>query len=89
MPIDGKVRCIDHCIAQIVAALNAGGVHTVSSCCGHGEIKGCIGLEDGRVLIILPETPKDIDEWREAVRFISENPSSTAAWAGRFVVPAG
>ena len=28
MPINGKVRCIDWCIHQIVAALNAGGVGT-------------------------------------------------------------
>ena len=52
MPINGKVQCIDWCIHQIVAALNAGGVRTVASCCGHGKMDGNIILEDGRVLII-------------------------------------
>lgn len=52
MPLDGKVRCIDWCIHQIVAALNAGGVPTVACCCGHGEHDGRIDLEDGRVLLI-------------------------------------
>ena len=28
MPLNGRVQCIDHCIHQIVAALNAGGVCT-------------------------------------------------------------
>lgn len=49
MPLNGKVVCIDRCIHQIIAALNAGGVRTVACCCGHGK-KGRIDLEDGRVL---------------------------------------
>lgn len=52
MPINGKVRCIDWCIHQIVAALNAGGVETTACCCGHGIKPGRIDLADGRVLII-------------------------------------
>ncbi len=52
LPINGKVRCIDWCIHQIVAALNAGGVETVSCCCGHGIQDGRIDLVDGRVLTI-------------------------------------
>lgn len=52
MPINGKARCIDWCIHQIVASLNAGGVATSMCCCGHGEKDGHIGLEDGRTLII-------------------------------------
>lgn len=52
MPLNGKVQCIDHCIHQIVAALNAGGVYTVASCCGHGKTAGRIDLEDGRILLI-------------------------------------
>ena len=53
MPLNGRVRCIDRCIHQIVAALNAGGVPTVASCCGHGKIPGRIDLEDGRTLAIV------------------------------------
>ena len=52
MPISGRVRCIDFCIHKIVAALNAGGVSTVASCCGHGKMPGRIDLEGGGVLII-------------------------------------
>ena len=68
MPIGGTVHCIDHCIHKIVAALNAGGVRTEASCCGHGKMKGNIVLADGRTLIILPSTPKDCNEWKEAVK---------------------
>jgi hypothetical protein len=52
LPIGGRVRCIDWCIHHIVAALNAGGVETVASCCGHGKADGRIDLADGRVLTI-------------------------------------
>ncbi|MEX2450931.1 MAG: hypothetical protein WD407_08765 [Rhodospirillales bacterium] len=52
MPVNGKVICIDWCIHHIVAALNAGGVRTVASCCGHGKQDGRVDLEDGRVLIV-------------------------------------
>ena len=37
MPINGRVRSIDHCIHRIVAALKAANVPTVASCCGHGK----------------------------------------------------
>ena len=54
LPLGGRVQCIDYCIHQIVAALNAGGVRTVASCCGHeGDMPGRIDLGDGRVLIIV------------------------------------
>lgn len=55
MPINGKVICIDWCIHQIVAALNAGGVETIACCCGHGAQDGRIDLADGRVLFIREE----------------------------------
>ena len=63
MPIGGKVQCIDWCIHQIVAALNAGGVRTVASCCGHGRMPGRIDLEDGRALVIA-ENPDQL-VWQE------------------------
>lgn len=52
MPIGTRVECIDQCIHQIVAALNAGGVKTVASCCGHGDQPGRIDLTNGRTLMI-------------------------------------
>ena len=67
MPINGRVQCIDFCIHHIVAALNAGGIHTVGSCCGHGMMKGNIILEDGRVLIIQKE-PESTGAWKKAVK---------------------
>lgn len=52
IPLRGRVQGIDWCIHHIVAALNAGGVETVASCCGHGKQPGRIDLADGRVLTI-------------------------------------
>lgn len=52
MPIASRMRCIDYCIADIVAALNAANITTSASCCGHSVIDGNIMLEDGRVLTI-------------------------------------
>jgi hypothetical protein len=56
LPINGKCRTIDACIHHIIAALNAGGVETAASCCGHGEQPGRITLADGRELIVTTET---------------------------------
>ena len=55
MPLNGRVQCIDYCIHRIVAALNAGGVRTIASCCGHEKLSGRIDLEDGRVLVIVDD----------------------------------
>lgn len=52
LPIRGRMVCIDWCIHHIVAALNAAGIATVASCCGHGKQPGRIDLADGRVLSI-------------------------------------
>jgi hypothetical protein len=55
MPINGRVQGIDYCIADIVAALNAGGIETEASCCGHGKGDGIISFKDGRELkVFLP-----------------------------------
>lgn len=43
---------IDACIAPIVQAMNAAGIPTSESCCGHGTEKGVIFLQDGRTLCI-------------------------------------
>ena len=53
MPINGRVRGIDYCISDIVAALNAANIKTIASCCGHGDdSKSSIILDDGRELKI-------------------------------------
>lgn len=46
------IKPIDSCISPIVQALNEAGIHTASSCCGHGKEDGSILLHDGRELII-------------------------------------
>jgi hypothetical protein len=55
MEINGKPWNIDRCIAPIVKALNDGGVPTIASCCGHGNLPGLISLVDGRHLVIVPK----------------------------------
>lgn len=47
-----KIVSIDKCISMIVRALNAFGIMTDSSCCGHGKERGHILLQDGRMLWI-------------------------------------
>lgn len=47
-------KMIDWCIVPIVEALNAGGVFTVASCCGHGKGGGSIILWDDRELVLRP-----------------------------------
>jgi len=48
---------VDSCIAPIVRALNDAGIYTSGCCCGHGEMRGSIGLHDGRFLIITDPNP--------------------------------
>lgn len=44
---------LDACIAGLVLALNAGGLYTTESCCGHGgTVEAFIALADGRRLVI-------------------------------------
>ena len=55
----GKVRWknvpIDLCIADIVEALQNGGIDMRGSCCGHEREDGYIYLQDGRTLKICRE----------------------------------
>ena len=59
----GRRRGIDGCIAPLVEALNAAGLTTIASCCGHGFRPGNIMLRDGREIFIAPdyETGRHID----------------------------
>ena len=43
---------VDRCIADLVEALNAAGIHTWCSCCEHDWGDGQITLHDGRTLAI-------------------------------------
>jgi hypothetical protein len=61
MPLNGRLQCIDFCIADIVAALNAANIKTVASCCGHGdESKSSVMLEDGRELLVRNHSPNSL-----------------------------
>lgn len=60
MALNGRVVCIDWCIHHIIAALNAAGVRTLASCCGHGAQPGRIDLEDGRTLTITKTNRKEL-----------------------------
>lgn len=55
MQCRGRLVSIDLCISGIVAALNAAGIETLASCCGHGKRAGLIALADGRELVIHPD----------------------------------
>jgi len=63
-----KEKAVDGCIAPIVKALNAGGVYTIASCCGHGERLGEIMLEDGRRIVVVPAGVEDLDRILNRVR---------------------
>jgi hypothetical protein len=45
-----KPVSVDPCIEDLVLALNARGLSTIASCCGHGRRPGSIVLADGREL---------------------------------------
>lgn len=55
MAVKGRRVDVDFCIADIVASLNAGGITTIASCCGHGELEPSILLEDGRRIWIVSD----------------------------------
>ena len=50
--IGGHLVDVDRCIAPIIVALNAAGLPTRASCCGHGRQPGRISLRDGREIFI-------------------------------------
>lgn len=60
---ESAIVVVDSCIVQVVQALNASGLRTVASCCGHGHRPGNIALADGRELIIAPDhaTARQVD----------------------------
>lgn len=52
---NGKWCSVDACIQPLVQALNDGGVLTIASCCGHGQMPGTIALADGRWLMVVSD----------------------------------
>ena len=45
----------DPCLEPLIRALNAAGVATAASCCGHGHYPGWVMLRDGRDIVIYPD----------------------------------
>lgn len=64
-------------IADIVGALNSGGIKTVASCSGHGEKPGGIALADGRQLLLLDS----LDAFNSAISTLCPSASAPAAVA--------
>ena len=62
MWINGRVRAIDYCIYQIIAAFNVAGISTAASCCGHKTIPATIILDDGRWVTITDGKPDWVSE---------------------------
>lgn len=62
-------------IADLVGALNSGGVPTVASCSGHGTRPGDIALMDGRYLIVA----QDEAEWQRLCRAIGQHQEKKAS----------
>lgn len=61
------IKGVDTCIAPIVDALNAAGIYTANSCCGHGKAPGRIALHDGRELFIVSsDRQRDAGEGSDA-----------------------
>lgn len=52
IPVNNKVVAVDYCISGIVAGLNAAGIKTTGSCCGHGHTPATVILEDGRWIVV-------------------------------------
>lgn len=47
-----RIVGVDRCIAEIIEALNKGGIATVASCCGHQIKPGRITFRNGRELMV-------------------------------------
>lgn len=60
----------DPCLVPLVRALNAGGVRTIASCCGHGTHAGGVALADGRWLLIA-------EDWDEFDRIDAARPGKS------------
>jgi len=64
-------RTIDMCIADLVNALNQGGIVTNGSCCGHPltsspeKQQGDIFLDDGRTLLVLDREMSELYRERQ------------------------
>lgn len=51
---------LDSCIADIIVALNDGGIVTRSSCCGHGKTDGYILCDDSLIVVATERNKEDI-----------------------------
>ena len=66
MPLAGRVRAIDSCLALLIATLNTNpDLATIGCCCGHGKMPGSILLADGRALVLM--TREEHDAYFDAI----------------------
>lgn len=52
---EDRTRTVDRCLAPLVEVLNAVGMWTTASCCGHGRRPGTVALVDGREIHVFPD----------------------------------
>jgi hypothetical protein len=61
------VKPLDCCVANLVQVLNAAGVQTRGSCCGHGS-EGEIILGDGHVMKLRPGVAHSLNHPHEVIK---------------------
>jgi hypothetical protein len=44
--LNGSIKHIDFCIADLIQIMNNNGIETINSCCGHGKIPASILIKD-------------------------------------------
>lgn len=60
MPLNGRVRDIDSCLALLIATLNTiPALETSGCCCGHGKMPGSVLLKDGSALVVMTREQHD------------------------------
>jgi hypothetical protein len=53
LSVHNKVVYVDYCVARLVAALEAGGMNPIASCCGHGIQPPTVLLDDDTWVMVL------------------------------------
>jgi hypothetical protein len=50
----------DPCLEPLIRALNAAGLATIASCCGHGRLPATVALADGRYVTVTDYDPTPV-----------------------------
>lgn len=93
MCVHSKVVYVDYCVARLVAALEAGGLNPVASCCGHGKMPPTVLLEDDTWVMALTReqgeettarycTRTDLDDTANRQREVISRHALRREWPG-------